>query len=604
MSRKLSQKLSRKMSRRESSSHLTKTDAAGTGSVGNEAPKPQEPGAETSQSADNSPNRQRTLSILQIMAPSQLKPRQSVTETDDQKRKGVRTLGSTAAFEIHSMKDVIERVPLYNGCSGRFLEALAPMMHSRLVEPGTDLVVEGDAGDCMYILSRGDADLLKGGEVVDRVMDGAVFGDYSSISKNSALVTRPWTVRATSLCDVKMLARDDVLQVLSHFRDDANRLEKRVELHIQELQKKGAMPAKKEWWQIRRHSTASNTSVFSEKVKAEEPGGGLRSAVGRALTGIKLARRFSVGAPMTSTMSMGLPTFSGGSTGPSTHRRMSDSQLTAHRASILLAQRQNSKSSQAQRVTASGLEVAEDISLSVPVPGDSESEDAVRSAVAKRFVRNLLADGEEEIVDDLAHRGFSPITIAPSTSGTVKFGLDEELTPRESVHSATLVPSLPSIERSILVKDGDDGSPMQGGDDPHEMATIKLPQSRLRSLEEQRQRDVALHPFNQGGLCGFPVTRRAMELADLAALKVCRKAPVNGAAARHQTLTGQVRNGRVSCAMPTVASKSRNRNRTIARVANRADKVTTAPSAEASIRMTLWQEFQLKKMEGVVCSQC
>lgn len=245
--------------------------------------------------------------------------------------------------------------------------------------------------------------------------------------------------------------------------------------------------------------------------------------------------------------------------------------------------------------------MAEDLSLSVP--GDTGEEDSVRSAVAKRFVRNLFAEGEEEMA---GHRGFSPMTIAPSTSGTVKFDGLEELTPRETVHSA-LVPSLPSIERSILVKDGDDGSPMEGDTSPREtgeMATIKLPKtSRLRSMEEQRQRDVALHPFNQGGLCGgFPVSRRAMQLADLAALKVCRKAPVNGAAARHQTLTGQLRNGRVSCAMPTIASKSRNRRRTITRVAN-AEKVT-APLAEASGRMTLWQEFQLKKMEGVVCSQC
>ena len=31
--------------------------------------------------------------------------------------------GPAQAFETHSMKDAVERVPLYNGCSSRFLEA-------------------------------------------------------------------------------------------------------------------------------------------------------------------------------------------------------------------------------------------------------------------------------------------------------------------------------------------------------------------------------------------------------------------------------------------------------------------------------------------------
>lgn len=30
--------------------------------------------------------------------------------------------GPAQAFETHSMKDAVERVPLYNGCSARFLE--------------------------------------------------------------------------------------------------------------------------------------------------------------------------------------------------------------------------------------------------------------------------------------------------------------------------------------------------------------------------------------------------------------------------------------------------------------------------------------------------
>ena len=49
-------------------------------------------------------------------------------------------------------------------------------------------------------------------------------------------------------------------------------------------------------------------------------------------------------------------------------------------------------------------------------------------------------------------------------------------------------------------------------------------------------------------------TRRAMRLSHAAALRVCRTAPINGAAARHRSLAQ-----RRGVWQPTVASKSRRR---------------------------------------------
>lgn len=603
---------------------------------------------------DASPrSRPRANSVFQIMAPSQLKPRLSMVETDEAKRRCIRTLGSSsAAFETHSMKDVVERVPLYNGCSSRFLEALAPMVHSRLVEAGTDIVVEGEVGDCMYILSRGDAELFKGDEMVEKTEDGAVFGEYSSISKLPALTTRPWTVRATSLCDVKMLQRDDVLQVLSHFRDDANLLKKRIELYVESLQKKGAMPAKKEWWQIRRHSAASNTSACSDKVGNKTEGtAGFPSAVGRALTGIKLARRFSVGGgALPTSQTTTLPIFGG----PVQRRRMSDSMLVAN-LSERMAQRQSSKSSQVSMQSIQERDGADSASASsssssssseVPLPmSPQRSEEPVDSvdfqashsirilqaeaenetvavapvsggasedlhgSMAKRLVHDLLVQEEEEV----SLRTFSPVS--PASAGTVKFedlGAEELSNKEISTPPAPPAPSLPSIQRSLHVHGSsvDDGSPVQdspsGPSLPNaEMATIKLPAAtRLLTVEEHRQRDVALHPLNQGGLCGgFPVcaSQRGIKLAHMAALRVCRKAPINGAAARHQQLIGQMPKGRVW--QPTVASKCRNWRRSkVDRIVARVVVVAKVPEASET-PMTLWQEFQSKRAAGIVCSR-
>ena len=125
------------------------------------------------------------------------------------------------------------------------------------------------------------------------------------------LIQREWTVRATSLCDVKTLRREDVTLMLGHFKEDAILVEKQVERHVAEMQKRGAIPAKKDLWHFaglrhvlssfqlggvvadapplglwplnlrcRGHSAASNTSAQTEHSE------GFRAAVGRALTGV------------------------------------------------------------------------------------------------------------------------------------------------------------------------------------------------------------------------------------------------------------------------------------------------------------------------------
>lgn len=69
------------------------------------------------------------------------------------------------AFDKFAAKEAVERVPLYHGCSARFLEArvkprggwqcwrpseslqaVAPKLHSELVEAGNDIMVEGEIG--------------------------------------------------------------------------------------------------------------------------------------------------------------------------------------------------------------------------------------------------------------------------------------------------------------------------------------------------------------------------------------------------------------------------------------------------------------------------
>lgn len=548
---------------------------------------------------DNSPIRQRANSVMQTMYVAHLKPRPSIAESEEQKRGPMRSLGSSVtALENFASKELLERVPLYSGCSPKFLEALALKLHSRLVEAGTDIIIEGEVGDSMCVLSRGDVNLMRDGAVLEKQEDGAIFGEMSSFSRNPALTSRWWTVRASSLCDVKILYREDVLQVLAHFKDDANLLEKRVAQHIGDMQRKGALPAKKEWWQIRRHSSSSNCSAQSERVIHSE-NHDFRSAVGRTMVGIKLARRFSVGA-----VGVGATAFT--QTAPIVplpRRRMSDGML-------LVTERTASKSSQLSlqsimEQNSHGSASGDGASSSSSSSATPEQPEEVVQATHSILVHEPLDDapGEpEEGVDDpdtnaetirldldqLANDSRIEDDELPADVGHIDRGADATLEEEEA--PARPVPSLPSLERSLRSRgqDEDSSAEVLGN-------TIKLPcpARRFLSVEEQRQRDVALHPFNQGGLCGgVPVSasRHGIQMAHAAALRVCRKAPINGAAARHQRLIGQ-QSGRVWQA--TVASKSRSWRKVKEEGAR---KVTIAPPApDSACPMTLWQEFQSQR---------
>jgi len=68
----------------------------------------------------------------------------------------------------------------------------------RVYRPGQDIVREGEAGDCMYVIQEGEVDVLRlvDGEqmVVDRMGAGDIFGEIAIVEKT----VRSSTVRAVN----------------------------------------------------------------------------------------------------------------------------------------------------------------------------------------------------------------------------------------------------------------------------------------------------------------------------------------------------------------------------------------------------------------------
>lgn len=68
----------------------------------------------------------------------------------------------------------------------------------RVYQPGEDIIREGEAGDCMYVIQQGEADVMRSLDgvqtVVDRMVAGDIFGEIAIVEKTE----RTSTVRAVT----------------------------------------------------------------------------------------------------------------------------------------------------------------------------------------------------------------------------------------------------------------------------------------------------------------------------------------------------------------------------------------------------------------------
>jgi len=159
-------------------------------------------------------------------------------------------MDSRSMHELDAMKSSISEVPLFKQCSPKFVEAIAEQVSHRLFTPGVNIITEGEYGDSMYILHRGEVEVLIGDTCVCTLADGAVFGEIAALCKNPVLARRTATIRAITLCDCRVTYRDSLLKIMTRFKGDEDILMKKLEARLTELQKLGKLPNKKEWWRI------------------------------------------------------------------------------------------------------------------------------------------------------------------------------------------------------------------------------------------------------------------------------------------------------------------------------------------------------------------
>ena len=91
---------------------------------------------------------------------------------------------------------ILKSLAIFSESPETILSELAPLMQEVEVEQGTVLFKEGDTGDCMYIIYKGQVKIHKGSTTLAILKEKEVFGELSLLDSE----TRSASATANSDC--------------------------------------------------------------------------------------------------------------------------------------------------------------------------------------------------------------------------------------------------------------------------------------------------------------------------------------------------------------------------------------------------------------------
>jgi glucose-6-phosphate 1-dehydrogenase len=113
-------------------------------------------------------------------------------------------------FEVVT-PDVLERTPLFAGAEPLLLNAVIMALHPTSAEAGETLINAGDVAREMFLISRGEVQVLdKDGKTVRELKEGDFFGEVGLLMS----VPRTATVRAKTQCDLFVLEKGEFCRIL------------------------------------------------------------------------------------------------------------------------------------------------------------------------------------------------------------------------------------------------------------------------------------------------------------------------------------------------------------------------------------------------------
>ena len=109
--------------------------------------------------------------------------------------------------------EIIQKVPLFRGCSDGFVRSLVPLLRPEVVIPGDYIIRTGEIGRELYLLRHGILEVVAHGVVVATLTDGSYVGEVAVMFEQK----RTASVRALTFCDVLVLSKEAFDSVLSQY---------------------------------------------------------------------------------------------------------------------------------------------------------------------------------------------------------------------------------------------------------------------------------------------------------------------------------------------------------------------------------------------------
>jgi CRP-like cAMP-binding protein len=135
-----------------------------------------------------------------------------------------------SVFQQHAvaeidLKSVVEKVPIFAEAPSAFVDSLVAALKATAVDPATYIMKEGDDGDEMYIVSRGEVEILVGPDEISvaRLGPGSFFGEIALLkdAKRNASVR---TIDECEVCSLSKEAFERVLQGQDAVRENIMRI--------------------------------------------------------------------------------------------------------------------------------------------------------------------------------------------------------------------------------------------------------------------------------------------------------------------------------------------------------------------------------------------
>lgn len=113
-------------------------------------------------------------------------------------------------------RELVEKVPWLKDASPEFIRELVQCLKPQVALPGEDIFRVGAPGDDLYVILRGEVDILDGlGQLICRLTEGQFFGEMALLNNRP----RNATARAVSWCELYLLSRDDFERTLGRYPD-------------------------------------------------------------------------------------------------------------------------------------------------------------------------------------------------------------------------------------------------------------------------------------------------------------------------------------------------------------------------------------------------